>query len=451
MDMAFSPDDTLLATASGDQTAQVIDMFSQRTKYVMNGHASSVKQVRFLPGNSNVLATSSRDGSVRLWDLRCKSSEGCVQEIQDGSCSISVVEEPKLEKSASYVGTYDIISGAHSIRSGILPEARHVDLRHAAVKGEMKSPNRKGDVSVTALTFLREDRSHILLSASEASTCIKVWDIRSRHSNRRGGVAVPLSVTKQPESHTRHRQFGVNALALSGDSARVYALSRDSTVYAYSTNHLILGAGSEFSPTSKPRRHPNLGGSSAESTGPLYGFRHRKFQAATFYVKLALRPASTTSPEMLAVGSSDSCAVLFPTDECYQTPEPTSDSDSDSRHNLTQAANLDLQLGNRRPRTRTQVTAATSQRPSSRLLDTVPMHATGTALVGGHQREVTSVSWTVDGELVTVSDDFSARCWREGEARARKLQNSGEGGAKLLQSGWAELDMSANDDTDDYD
>lgn len=70
LDLAFSPDDLLLATASGDQTSQVIDMPTQCTTHKMTGHSSSVKQVCFQPGSSNVLASSSRDGSVQIWDLR---------------------------------------------------------------------------------------------------------------------------------------------------------------------------------------------------------------------------------------------------------------------------------------------------------------------------------------------------------------------------------------------
>ena len=450
MDMAFSPDDSLLATASGDQTAHVIDMLAQRTKYVMVGHASSVKQVRFLPGNSNILATSSRDGSVRLWDLRCKGSQGSIQEIHDGSHPAPVNGGSRLGKSISYVNAYDTVAGAHSVRASVLSEPRPIDLRNNVCKGEIRSPNRQGGVSVTALSFLPADRSHILLTASEASTCIKVWDIRSRHSNRRGGAAVPLSSTKQPESHTRHRQFGVNSLALSSDSARVYALSRDSTVYAYSTNHLILGAGPEFSPNSNPRRHPNFSGSSNEGAGPLYGYRHPRFQAATFYVKLALRPATATNPEMLAVGSSDSCAVLFPTDESYHK--------SRSRNTPSQTT-INSSVPSRRPRTRAHIAATSSTPlsspsssfPSPRLVDTVPMHSHGSALVGGHRREVTSVSWTSNGELVTVSDDLSARCWRENQERARDLRKSGEQGRRLLQTGWAELDGSATDDNNDDD
>lgn len=446
MDMAFSPDDSLLATASGDQTAHVIDMLAQRTKYIMVGHASSVKQVRFLPDNSNVLATSSRDGSVRLWDIRCKGSKASVHEIQDGSCPSPVGEGSKLEKSISYVNTYNTISGAHSVRASNLSEPGSIDLRDTICRGETRSSNRQGGVSVTALTFLPNDRAHILLTASEASTCIKIWDIRSRYSNRRGNAAVPLSVTKQPESHTRHRQFGVNSLALSGDSARVYALSRDSTVYAYSTKHLILGAGPEFSPDSSPRRHPNSCGSMNEGVGPLYGYRHPKFQAATFYVKLALRPASTTYSEMLAVGSSDSCAVVFPTDEAYHNP---------NSRNIPSHDTIGSDVVSHRSRSWARISAISTRSssslssfPSPRLVDTIPMHSHGAALVGGHRREVTSVCWTTNGELITVSDDLSARCWRENEEHARDSRKSGEHGKKSSQTGWAELDVSGTEDGD---
>ena len=83
IDMAFTEDDSQLATASGDQTARVIDMPTQTTTSVLANHSASVKQVRFQPGSANnsVLATSSRDGSIQVWDLRCKSTEGPVSEI----------------------------------------------------------------------------------------------------------------------------------------------------------------------------------------------------------------------------------------------------------------------------------------------------------------------------------------------------------------------------------
>lgn len=59
LDLALSPDDLLLATASGDQTSRIIDMPSQRTICALAAHSSSLKQVMFQPGSSSVMATSS--------------------------------------------------------------------------------------------------------------------------------------------------------------------------------------------------------------------------------------------------------------------------------------------------------------------------------------------------------------------------------------------------------
>jgi len=94
IDMVFSGDDSLIATASGDQTARVVDMNTQTTLSVLGNHSASLKQVRFQPGvNSNsVLATSSRDGCVQIWDLRCKPDSGPRQQFHaliPGVCSLS--------------------------------------------------------------------------------------------------------------------------------------------------------------------------------------------------------------------------------------------------------------------------------------------------------------------------------------------------------------------------
>lgn len=73
MDLCFSSDDLLLASASGDQTASIIDVRAQKVLYVLDGHRSSVKKVAFQPQNDDVIATCSRDGSIDVWDLRCSS------------------------------------------------------------------------------------------------------------------------------------------------------------------------------------------------------------------------------------------------------------------------------------------------------------------------------------------------------------------------------------------
>jgi len=104
MDVDFSSDDLFLATASGDQTAQIMDIRTQRCVSILAKHTSSVKQVCFQPGDDKVLATSSRDGTVQIWDLRCSGgSEGVVHSIWG--------------ENAPYASTVRTLSGAHTDNS----------------------------------------------------------------------------------------------------------------------------------------------------------------------------------------------------------------------------------------------------------------------------------------------------------------------------------------------
>lgn len=425
LDLAFSHDDLLLATASGDQTSQIIDMPSQRASYILEGHVSSVKQIRFQPGSSSVIATSSRDGSVQIWDLRCKGYDGPVRDIRVNleSSAGDAIRPPVNHKSiwARSVNTiFEAHAGIQSATSNPASNSKTTSGFDAPSKTE--SPGRRGDVSITALAFLHPGREHLLMTGSEANASVKLWDLRTTHNHRRSRAS-PLSSTQQPESHTKHRHFGLTSLSLSGDGGRLYTLCRDNTVYAYSTAHLILGNASELSKTaSKPRRS---GGSERQGLGPLYGFRHPRLHATTFYVKSVIRPAKDDRSELLAVGSSDGCPIIFPTDERYM-----------QRSNHQRSHPSDSPFSRPRPAlTRTDSGAGLL----NRLEDTIPIYQHGSALIRGHTSEVTGLSWTHGGELVTVGDDCTVRCWREG-SDARDLRMGGEREGRRWQCGWAEAD-----------
>ncbi|KAI4160531.1 MAG: hypothetical protein LQ342_005638 [Letrouitia transgressa] len=434
LDLAFSSDDLLLATASGDQSSQIIDMPTRRAIYTLNGHASSLKQVLFQPGSSNVLATSSRDGGVRIWDLRCKGSATPAQEYKISLDGNDDTHQPRTRK-VTYPRAIDTIAGAHASRySTPLPST--ID-----TPSKTETPSRRGDVSVTALSFLPSGREHLLLTASEADATVKLWDLRFAHySRRRGGSSnaarsMALSATAPPDIHTRYRHFGITSLALSADAARLYTLCRDNTVYAYSTAHLLLGSAPELAPSSAQQRQKGraryFGGEEREGRGPLYGFRHEGFHATTFYVKLAVRGSSYARrggrSELLAAGSSDGCVVLWPTDERYM--------DRGGSVGLEGIGGGGFGL---------------------------PIYSYGTKLVRGHEKEVTGVSWAYEGELVSVGDDLLARCWREdeedaddkrvsrGEERlsARDLRMGGETGGRRWGCGWAEVEKGWDEDED---
>nr|POF13887.1 cell division cycle protein cdt2 [Quercus suber] len=398
MDINFSADDYLLASASGDQTVRVIDMHTQKTACILTGHTSSVKQVRFQPDDQNILSTSSRDGSVQVWDLRCAAT-GSVASLRTAFARDATVDgdaQPAIRYSYNTI----MVGPAH----------RSIKMSHGKPSAVLNSDDTA--VSVTAIEHLRNGRGHLLLTASELSGSVKLWDLRNTSRNN----YLPVSATALPTSHQKTRNFGINALALSGDGARLYTVCRDATVYAYSTNHLILGSASEFSATRDRRRGAR---SLPTGIGPLYSFKHQALSTGSFYIKASLRSAKGDKSELLAVGSSDQCAVVFPTDERHfqkrQSPQHDEDEVDELPFGFPTSTNK-------------------SDPPSLR------MSNNGTALIRGHDKEVTSLSWTFDGDLVSISDDFSARCWREDGMKARDLRTGGERSGRRWDCGWADVD-----------
>ncbi|KAF2808993.1 Lethal(2)denticleless protein [Mytilinidion resinicola] len=417
MDLAFSSDDLLLATASGDQSAQIMDVCTQKCVHVLAKHTSSVKQVCFQPGDDKVIATSGRDGTVQIWDLRCSGSSDVLTSTYDDN--------------APFASTIRTIAGAHA--NNVFAGGASMTSGAKSFRDSGKKEPSSRDISVTALAFLPRGRSHMLLTASDASTTVKLWDIRGRYSRR--GPPTPISVTKEPESHIRHRRCAINSLTLNTDGSRFYVLSKDHTIYAYSTSHLVLGHAPEFNTSDSTRQRYMSAGK--EGLGPMYGFRHPDLQAGSFYVKTSLRKASGDKSELLAVGSSKKSPILFPTDESFLRREPQHQDDDSDELPLARSSS-------RSPSTRPSLMRTSSGTVSS-TRDTIPIYQHGTPLIRGHEHEVTNVAWTTEGSLVSVGDDFTSRCWREGP-RARELRLSGESGGQRWASGWADVAGGFDDD-----
>ncbi|EKD19974.1 uncharacterized protein L3040_002347 [Drepanopeziza brunnea f. sp. 'multigermtubi'] len=424
IDMVFSEDDSRLATCSGDQTARVYDMHTKATLNILGTHAASLKQVRWQPGsgNNNILATSSRDGTIQLWDLRCNTSKGATYPF----FYPTMYDPADINPTVVFNRHITCIGGAHKTPTRLMPAIGTFD---QVVRPDEMVP-RTGDVSVTAIQFLPAGREHLLISGSESDASVKLWDMRQNNFKLRPGGA--LASTTPPQSHSKFRNFGINSLNMSGDGSKFYTLCKDNTVYAYSTEHLMLGQAPELSYTAKTR--PPFPHTNRQGLGPLYGFRHPKLHATSFYVKSAIRKARNGKCEMLAVGSSDGSPVLFPTDERYL---PT-------REQLMS------------PATGTQSSPALLEtRPALRRLgsssshvdDTLIISTNGTSLERGHEREVSSLTWTASGDLVTVGDDYLVRCWREDRDEAKSLRVGGEQEGRRWGCGWA--DVEADYDVDD--
>ncbi|KAL9111017.1 MAG: hypothetical protein Q9227_004450 [Pyrenula ochraceoflavens] len=405
LDLEFSDDDAYLATASGDQTSLVIDMQTQRTIACLMGHTASLKQVKFQPGSNNkVLATCGRDGNIHIWDLRCHES-GQVSHIMNRHLldQLEQSESPRLR----FQSPVNKIRDAHF--------ANQLSRAVTLYPNSKRSHQSRGEVSVTSLCFL-PSRPHLFISASESDATIKLWDLRASYQSRTRHQPLPLSTTRSPPHHTNLRPYGITSTALSSCGSLLYAACRDHNIYAYSTSHLVLGSSPDL--LSHQHQHPpppppRFGGPDSESLGPLYAFRHPNFKISTFYIKLALRrpTACGSTTELLAAGSGDNCAVLFPTSERY-TRDPL----------LRRAA---IERGTK----------------NYQYEDGLPIYTHGTPLVGGHTKEVTALSWNrTEGNLVSVSDDFHARCWREDAEGARELRKVGEKEGRRWRCGWAEVE-----------
>ncbi|TGO32462.1 hypothetical protein BHYA_0315g00030 [Botrytis hyacinthi] len=421
IDLSLSDDDSLIATASGDLSAKVSDMTTQKPISILANHSATLKQVRFQPGanNKNVLATSGRDGSVQIWDLRCKGDDGPIMEMQK-------LPGESIPRCGNVNGILDAHHGSHSHEPKPTANSRSLS---AAKK------QRIGDISVTSIQFLPPGQEHLLLTGSESNSIVKLWDIRNCSNKRKSSQ--PVAYTKQIPSHVGNRPFGITSLSMSHDGSRFYSVCKDNVVYAYSTSHLILGHAPEFESGNGKRTAQRA---AQEGLGPLYGLRHPSFHVANFYIKSAIRKPVNGNSELLAVGSNDGTPILFPTDERY----------------LGTKANTSIPLEGVAQQSRTLSSTSLSRsgrlhsalwesRKDTSAEDPVPIYAHGTALIRGHAREVSSLSWTSNGELICADDDWNVRCWREGRD-ARDLRMGGETGGRRWGCGWADVEENYDDE-----
>lgn len=85
-DVAYSPDQSEIAAASGEGLIRIYDTQSLKLKRVLRGHTRTVQAVAWRPDGKQI-ASASMDGSVRLW-----SAEGKTEQVLTGGmipCSIA--------------------------------------------------------------------------------------------------------------------------------------------------------------------------------------------------------------------------------------------------------------------------------------------------------------------------------------------------------------------------
>lgn len=183
----FSPDGTLLATASYDRTARLWDVRDRsRPKQVavISAHRNWLSSAVFSP-DGKVLATTGQDATIRLWDVTNPGSPRALKTIETGNGPSYLLE-------FSPDGT--LLAAANEDQTARLWDVR--DPANARPSGE---PLREHSAAVRSLAFSPDGRT---LATTGDDQTILLWDVATR-----------ARVGKPMTGHT----LGIHSVAFSGD------------------------------------------------------------------------------------------------------------------------------------------------------------------------------------------------------------------------------------------
>jgi WD40 repeat protein len=402
-DIAFSPDGSLIATASGDRTVRISEVATGIHRTMLRGHDDEVGSVAFSPDGS-LIATASDDRTVRTWDTATWTHRTTFNGHGDSVRSVAFSPDGSLIATASRddtARTWDTATGTQRVTFN----GHRTWVRRVAFSPDgslIATASRDNtvclwDTTGTRRTILEHSDGvnsvafspdGSLIATASLDSSARIWD------------TVTGTTSRMLKGHTD----GVRDIAFSADGTLIASASRDGTVYLWDTatwaqrSKLQVAARSPvkcvaFSPdgsliaTASENLNPRIWNASKGSS--------RVARTLTGHGNSTTAVAFSPDGSLIATASDDHTARIW--DTATETHRTTLKGHNGAVRDVAFSPDGSL-------------IATASSDTTVRMWDT----ATGShrSTITGHIRKVNAVAFSPDGSLIaTASDDGTARIW----------------------------------------